>query len=267
LSQIAFLAERRPHLIWSRAREAVSFNRLSSCGRARSDFASPLALALTFWALSYILFTLRAFTISSDAPTLSAIRFSTTAVGALLVGLFLAQVDQKTIARNANILRILLVTVGASLIVWTARNLYAIFAPEPFTSIADNARWAMFWAGYCASFLSLYLLHLAKRGQMLQSEAAMSAFHSPVTEREAALSLLVDALADELREKGHELDDAFFDRVTHDLLIGMVVPQGTATRATPNAAGEIIDRLRGHFSAPSSRRADQPSTRGQRLVA
>lgn len=259
LAQIAFIAERRsssavrlkPANLWLSPRHVA--------GLGSGELLSPLTLGALFWALTYILFTARAFTITGNVEIVSGIRFTTTGVGAVLVGLFLLQINEKTIDRNTIILRVLVVTVGASFAVWTVRNVYAVFDPQSWMSMADNSRWAMFWAGYCTSFLSLYLLYISRRGQASSRGAASD----PITAREAALSWLLGAFAGELNRKGEGLDRAFLDRLARDLPIVPVAPPGTASSEMINAGDQIINRLGQTYRArePEPRRGRSATSR------
>ncbi|MFD1612176.1 hypothetical protein ACFSCW_10220 [Sphingomonas tabacisoli] len=248
LGQIAFLAamaERRSSSVWARSIDAIAFEAVHP---RRGNLLMPTAFAALFWALTYVIFTLRAFTIMTDAPLWSGIRFTATGIGALLVGLILAQIDEDTFARKVTVTRIVFAAICASVIVWTARNLYAAVAPEPISSVADNTRWAMFWAGYCVSFLSLYLLYLVKHRQASQMrEAAIPA--PVVTAREAVLSRLLDAFAEELEERGGEVDKNFLDRLERNLPLELVCPHGVTRDELNRSASEIFGRL--HRKHPS----------------
>lgn len=136
LTHIAMLAERGAHR-----------------GRVRRG----VGRVFLFWGLSYLLFSVRAHLLWANAPIVSSLRLLCTGTGAVVVGLFAARLASSADGART-VARIVVLTTLTAILLWKAREVYAALFPEPLTKNADNAVWALFWAGYCGAFLSLSAL-------------------------------------------------------------------------------------------------------------
>lgn len=182
---------------------------------------------LFFWTVTYALFTVRALLLSSDADVFSAMRFITTGAGAAMVGGFLAALTRGTSTRRQVIERILLMSVFGCAAMWTVKNLYANALPDPAWSVGENGRWAMFWAGYCASFLALFIFYLPMRSG---------------SAREVALWWSVEALMKELAARSSDIADVV-DRAALDVQSRLAHVPGGRPDELQAAVAEIFADL------------------------
>lgn len=220
---------------------------------SRSDRRTAALATLGFWALSYLLFTVRAALIAPEPSFASGIRLAATAAGAAVVFVFMVQ-GEKLFGSRRDVARTLVATLLAAAAVLAVRMLYTALAGPIVRPWEENVRWVIVWAGYCGMALALISVSRANPGywlsRVLRPSITVPVSTIAMSDREQAIEWLVEAVAADLAETPDGVGDQIVRRMAHKAGY-LVADEDMPGAAAHNARVQLVARLAARYAALS----------------